>query len=253
MKKVIKLVTLNVWNGGKLFDKLLLFLKQQDADILVLQEVYNGKDSALQQRFRSFDIFRRELGFQHAIFAPIAEDISSGVNQDVGNATYTKFPIKLHNTSWFDLPYGPFNLANSTDFTKYPSGLLHTAIQIDNTTIDVFNVHGIWGFDGKDNKRRLKMGKTIIEKIKDKKNVVLAGDFNVTPNTETIKNIEKYLDNVFKDEFVSTFNMRYKDNPGYATEVVDMIFVSPLIEVVKQYCPDDDVSDHKPLVVELNI
>ncbi|MBI3620307.1 hypothetical protein HY214_04160 [Candidatus Roizmanbacteria bacterium] len=97
------------------------------------------------------------------------------------------------------------------------------------------------------------MSKVIIDEIKDKENIILAGDFNVKPKTKTITDIENYLVNVFKNELKSTFNMRQKTDPGYATAVVDMIFVSRNFKVAKHSCPDIDVSDHLPLVAELTI
>ena len=97
------------------------------------------------------------------------------------------------------------------------------------------------------------MSKIIRDQIKDKENVILAGDFNVRPDTKTIHNIEKVLKNVFKDELVTTFNMKRKTNPGYATAVVDMIFISHNTAVVSHSCPPVDISDHLPLVCEFNI
>jgi hypothetical protein len=43
----IKVVCLNLWQGGNLFDGILKFLEAEDADILLLQEVYNASDPKL--------------------------------------------------------------------------------------------------------------------------------------------------------------------------------------------------------------
>jgi endonuclease/exonuclease/phosphatase family metal-dependent hydrolase len=119
--------------------------------------------------------------------------------------------------------------------------------------LNIFNIHGIWGLDSKDNERRLKMSKIIVDEIKNKENVILAGDFNVNPNTKTIENIELYLKNVFKDELKTTFNMKQKVGKGYVTSVVDMIFVSKYINAIRHYCPDLDISDHLPMVCILEL
>ena len=115
---------------------------------------------------------------------------------------------------------------------------------------------GIWGLDGGDNSARFKMSDIIVEQIKDKEKVLLAGDFNLKPNTQTIKNIEKYLTNVFKDELKSSFNLSRKNLekfPGYATAVVDMLFVSSDIKLLTHSCPQVDVSDHLPLICEFEV
>ena len=97
--------------------------------------------------------------------------------------------------------------------------------------------------------------------------MVLAGDFNVSPDTQTISNIEKYLLNIFKDQLKFTFNLKIKkeairqrtyiysgdDLKGFANAAVDMIFVSPGFKVVDHCQPKVDASDHYPLVAVLEI
>jgi endonuclease/exonuclease/phosphatase family metal-dependent hydrolase len=73
------------------------------------------------------------------------------------------------------------------------------------------------------------------------------------PTNQAIKNIEKHLDSIFQGELKTTFNMKHKDNPGYATAAVDMMFVSSDMSVDYKSCPDVDVSDHLPLVAVLDI
>jgi endonuclease/exonuclease/phosphatase family metal-dependent hydrolase len=82
------------------------------------------------------------------------------------------------------------------------------------------------------------------------------GDFNVQANTKTIKNIEKHMQNVFKEDLTTSFNLAHKDlekYPGYETAVVDMFFVSKDVKVITKSVPDDDVSDHLPLLCEVEI
>jgi endonuclease/exonuclease/phosphatase family metal-dependent hydrolase len=47
--------------------------------------------------------------------------------------------------------------------------------------------------------------------------------------------------------------MHRKDNPGYATAAVDMLFVSPGIKIIDRQCPDVDISDHLPVVATLEV
>jgi endonuclease/exonuclease/phosphatase (EEP) superfamily protein YafD len=55
------------------------------------------------------------------------------------------------------------------------------------------------------------------------------------------------VENIFGESLISTFNMKYKNNPGYATAAVDMIFTGKGIHIVEKECLDADVSDHFPL------
>ncbi|MBU0974285.1 hypothetical protein KKD03_01130, partial [Patescibacteria group bacterium] len=86
--------------------------------------------------------------------------------------------------------------------------------------------------------------------------LLLAGDFNLNTYTKTIKKIENVLESVFKSDLKTSFNLKRKDlekDPGYVTSAVDMMFVSKDVRVIKRSCPDVDISDHLPLVVELEL
>lgn len=123
--------------------------------------------------------------------------------------------------------------------------------------VDVYNFQGVWDLDGDNNSpQRARMGQTIVDAVKGKQRVILAGDTNARPTTQAIKNIENHLTNVFKAELTTTFNVAQKDLdkfPGYASSVVDMLFVSPAVTVKDHYCPPVNVSDHLPLVATLGI
>lgn len=253
----MKLITLNIWKGGSIQNKAINFLKKEGPDIITLQEVYNRKEPYLEDRYRSLEILKIELPLKYFDFAPAFRDITKKDNLDAeqGNAIFSRFLIKKSNIVFFGAPYqSVYDYEEKKVYDVLPRILQNVAIEIESTTFHIYNIHGIWGLDGNDNEKRLKMSETIVDEIKNKKNIILAGDFNVRPDTKTIKNIEKYLKNVFKDELTTTFNVKRKSEPGgYATSVVDMIFVSPDMKVVDHYCPDEDISDHLPLVCVFEI
>ena len=117
-------------------------------------------------------------------------------------------------------------------------------------------MHGLWELSGGDTPERLKMSEIIVQEVGNKRKVILAGDFNLRPNIQTVQNIEKHLANVFKDQLRTTFNLKRKDLkkfPGYASTVVDMIFTSKDVSILSRGSPNVDVSDHMPLVVEFSV
>ncbi len=246
----VKFISLNILRGGELFDEILQFLKNEDADILALQEVYDGKNEHLERRFRSFDILSRELNYHSQAFSPAFLHATKEATVPQGNAVFSKFPITSIDTIFYDIPFGTWDWKKDEagNFQRIQRNLQHVTIDIEGKVLNVFNTHGIWGTDGEDNERRLGMSETIIKELEGKNSVILSGDFNVKPHTKTIGNIEKRVRNVFKDELKSTFNMKRKKDAGYATAVVDMIFVSDEIKVLDHACPAVDVSDHLPLV-----
>jgi endonuclease/exonuclease/phosphatase family metal-dependent hydrolase len=127
-------------------------------------------------------------------------------------------------------------------------------VTIEEKQLHVCNMHGVWDLDGKrDTKERLRMSKLIVKEIKKKSPLVLMGDFNVQPHTKTIDLVEEHVTNAFKGEMTTSFNMEHKKNPGYAAAVVDMFFASPDVKVISKSVPTDDVSDHLPLLVTIEI
>jgi endonuclease/exonuclease/phosphatase family metal-dependent hydrolase len=75
--------------------------------------------------------------------------------------------------------------------------MLSTEIKVKNKILLVINLHGLWGGDGGDNEVRDAIIEKILEKIKDNQNVIVAGDFNMNPQTKAIRRLEKRLVNVF--------------------------------------------------------
>ncbi len=253
-----KVISLNLWFGGELFDAILDFLKKEKPDILACQEVINGKDTALDRQYRSFDILKAELGYDYAVFSPAFFSAFSKsakkITAERGNAIFSRFPILKTNTTFYDVPYDGNYAWPEKDFSRTPRNLQEAVLKIGDNQLNFFNTQGIWGFDGRDNERRLAMAETIVNEIKDKENVILTGDFNLDSDTETIGNVEKYLKNVFKNELTTTFNMKRKSSSGgWAKATVDMIFVSKNMKVSEHYCPKEDISDHLPLVCVVDI
>jgi endonuclease/exonuclease/phosphatase family metal-dependent hydrolase len=248
----LKIVTLNIWRG-EVYKEAIDFLMQENADIILLQEVYNGTDKNLPIPYRLYG-FLSEMFPQHfSIFGAQFCDITEYGNIDEGNAIFSKFPIVSSKNTFFDIPYSVFNNHAKERFDDNPQAILQAELKFGEDTLSAFCVHGVWGFDGKDNKRRFIMAKVIKNETSGHKNTILAGDFNLVHNTKAVGQIEEHLKSVFKDSLISTFNMKYKDNGGYATAAVDMVFVSPNISVLAKSCPQVDVSDHLPLVVTVEV
>lgn len=248
-----KILCLNLLEGGQFWDNIKTFIEREQPDIVSFQEYGNGgEDQPLQyQSPRRFDPLL--AGFEK-YYSPELVQVWPTGPVEAGNCIYSRYPITFRHTVML---HGAFETvtrpADEKDFSHYPKNLQHVVVDVQGTPLHVCNLHGVWGQDGDDNPARLRMSELVKAEIADHQPLVLMGDFNLKPNTQTIANLETKLVNVFKDELTTTFNMRHKTNPGYATAVVDMFFATPDVKIINKACPEDDVSDHKPLVVTIEV
>ena len=168
---------------------------------------------------------------------------------ECGNAILSKFPISDSSNIFFADPYRERNAHDPAEYPTTPRNLQHVVVNTARKRLNLFNFQGVWDLDGDNySAQRQHMTKVIIEQVAGKSYVILAGDTNAKPTNKSITAIEEYLTNVFGYELTTSFNMRRKDNPGYATACVDMIFVSSDISVIEKSCPNIDISDHLPLI-----
>jgi endonuclease/exonuclease/phosphatase family metal-dependent hydrolase len=248
----LKVVCLNLWQGGNLFDNILDFLTKEDADILMLQEAYDSTDPATPINYHSIDVLREKLTYKYYDFAPAMLDIVPEGKVVSGNAIFSKYPLKPHEAVFFSNPFRERVAHDPKEFPTTPRNLQHVTVVLPAREINLFNFQGVWDLDGDNySEQRRKMSETIIESIKDKNNVILAGDTNAKPTNKAMTAIEEHLNSVFGNELTTSFNMLRKDNPGYANAVVDMMFVSKNIKIQKRSCPQIDISDHLPLITTL--
>jgi len=250
----LKTVSLNLWNGGRLMESALDFLRDQDADVVFLQEVYDGTDPGLEPRFRSMQVLADELRYPHVEFAPAMLDKLPQGDIAAGSAILSKYALQAADLIFFNEPFHELTSTDPRTFSTMPRILQHVTADFPAGALNLFNVHGVWDLDG-DNfgERRREMRDKILLAIKGKSNIILAGDTNAQPTNEMWPPIEAQISSVFGTALKSTFNMKHKTNPGYATARVDMIFVSPNIKVLEKQCHDADVSDHLPLTASLEI
>ncbi len=253
----VKFITLNIWNGGQLFDATIKFLQEENPDIAVFQEVYSGGTPSQERRFRSIEVLHEALpDLKYSAFGGTIIDHGNG-DLPWGNAVFSKFPIIEKKNVLFEDEVGDFDFVTRNDFQNVTQGMCGATIEVNGKNIDVYSIHGVWGTHGQDTPERTQMGTTIINSLKDVSPLIIAGDTNLYPDTQFVKDVCENLNvtNIFGTELATTFNMKYKDpeKTGYATSPVDMVMASPELTVISKDMPLVDASDHYPLKVIFNL
>lgn len=251
----LKILSLNIEHGGVTMQPLLEFIRDTNADIMLLQEVHSSGDQSLEPRLRTMQYFAEELDYTFSSFAPKYRDFDNtedGTSYS-GNAVFSRLPILETRTHYHRLPYSETYHDSFETAAECPDVLQQCLIRSSAGDINVFNLHGPWDLDGEHyGEGRQKMSDAIIAATTGLPRVILGGDTNAKPVNEAFTRIT-HLKSVFGDELQTTFNMKRKKLPGYATAAVDMIWLSPDIHLVTKARPDVDVSDHLPLIVSVAI
>lgn len=261
----MKLISLNIW-GGIIYEPLIKFLKEhsEDIDIFCFQEALNSSHSKiLEERIftgaRS-DIYKRLLPILkdfHSYYAPDFDLKDFGGEADIevpfGNAIFVNKKLKMkeignifvHNERYNNIrkDEGFPNLSKSVQFINF---------ERKRGNYWVFNYHGVWIPGPKiDNEYRTKASKNI-RKIMDSKigAKILCGDFNLLPNTESLKILLAGMRDLVKENNItSTRNKYFKGN--FST-YSDYVIVSNDIKVKDFQVLKDEVSDHAPLLLEFD-
>ncbi|MDP4010130.1 MAG: hypothetical protein Q8P53_04095 [Candidatus Shapirobacteria bacterium] len=227
----MRLVFLNTWYG-KINQPLVKFIEKesQNTDVFCFQEASEKVRWFLKNNLSNYTLITD--------YKYIDND------DDFPQSTYIKNTLKINT--------------NSTILSDEPnSGLcVYTQIQNENKIINLCNVHGISKPGNKlDTPGRIKQSQIIIDFMKNVAGPkVIGGDFNLELNTESVKMFEDngYI-NLIKEFNISTTRnelawKKYPDNKQY---FADYIFVSPDIKVINFSVPNIEISDHLPLILEI--
>lgn len=240
----MKIITLNTWGGraGK-EDLLSFFKKYKDVDIICLQEIYHeASHVVIEDRGDVLELF---------------SEIQKILNSHIG---YFKAAIPNYGIAMFiKKDYEVFEEGSQIMYepTDYQGGGNHsrnfqyvTSVH-QGKKITVINLHGLWNGKGKtDTEERLMQSKKVLEFTKTlTHDFIICGDFNLLPDTESLKMFEQSgLKNLIKEfDIKDTRTSHYKKPERFA----DYMFTTKNIEVIDFKVLPEEVSDHAALYLEI--
>lgn len=246
----MKVLTLNLW-GGRLNDTLLDFLAERtDIDIFCFQEVYRNADGLeLVYTNVNLDLYNDlvvVLPGYHSFFESLIEDYW-GLALFVKKGTDFEVPIcsVIYNADEYTLEEQAFGHSPK----KVQSAAVYRA---DGTIVHVCNVHGLWNGNGKEDcTERLIQSMLLIKHIERLPGLILlCGDFNLSPGTQSLAKIEARLGltNLITVHGVTSTRTAYYEK---ANRFADYILHSPALLVAEFKVLPDVVSDHAALYVEI--
>jgi endonuclease/exonuclease/phosphatase family metal-dependent hydrolase len=241
----MKILQLNIW-GGKLGKQIIELIGREKPDIVCFQEAivlpHHG-----ELLFTQYGVIQKETGFEHSYFSPAFGFTMMNYRADFGNAVMSRVPF-THTTTVFtrgdynatmDLVDGDYNMRN----------LQHVTVEHGGKPLHILNHHGhhIRQHKNGDDETLRQCG-IIADYIKTLEgDVVLTGDFNLAPESESIGKINAILTNHCIQSGATTTRTPLT----HKTEVCDYIFSSPGLATKNFAVLPDIASDHAALVIEV--
>lgn len=214
--------------GGRQWLELIAFLNlhQERVDVFCFQAVYAdfGKASGLLTNFKAY-------------FVPILKNSADtelpNSNLSLGSAIFVRQGYTVQD-------YQEVRVRNIQvlDITKQEK------------KYRIINVHGLRGEGAQDdNVERLDQAKHIINLVETSSNpVVVTGDFEVSPETRSIKLLVDSGLVSLTDEY--RIRSTWSELSAQAERLTDYMFISPKIKVKGFSVPNVAISDHLPLIFE---
>jgi exonuclease III len=269
----VRIETINIW-GGRLYEPLNDFISDQsvNVDIFCLQEVFDTTSERkitgethpvanlldihpdeLPDRANGFTEFSRILPDHKGFFRPtlFRRDHSGEVDFDLryGLAAFVRKSLIVLDEGEISV-YDRDESVN-IDNRNHSRNMQYLVIEMNGTEVTIGNLHGLWTGGGKgDTDARLEQSrrvKTFLDSRKSPK--ILCGDFNLLPDTESLRILEDGMVNLVKEYGITSTRSEYYTKPE---KFADYIFVSPDVEVKDFRVLPDPVSDHLPLLLEFS-
>lgn len=242
----MKLITLNVW-GGHLRNPLLRFIhNNRHIDFFCLQELYFNahRTISVKERELSLNIFsdlKKLLPDHRAIFKPAVENV-------YGIGMFIRNDIDI-------IGEGEINIHQRQHYPgiglNHDRNLQWIECNHNNKIFSILNVHGLWNGKGKKDTPERIIQSQRIRQFMDTINTpkILCGDFNLRPDTESMKLLELGMRNLISSNNIKSTRTRFYTKQE---QFADYVLISPEIKVNQFAVMNDEVSDHAPLFLDFD-
>ena len=206
---------------------ILKYLKDNNIDILNLQELYFRLDKDLSKELKKINYKKigKYRGISRILLKPFNESTPIITNKDIVEIKHFRLPF--------------FPSLQKRVMTKI-------VIKYNNELVSIYNTHLDFKYD-KVKKKELDKIYEIISK--DKNKIILTGDFNLKNNKEIFND---FVDKLNKLGIVRIALDEKTLKQSMYNRAIDHIFISKEFKIVdKEVIKTLDISDHYPLLIKL--
>ena len=248
----MKTISLNTWGGRGGKEALLQFFENNtDTDVFCLQEIWNGGEEMVGVQAGGVPL----VGITNSLLSDIASVLPDHqvffrphFRDYYGLAMLVRKSFTIQEEGEVFV-YQERGFVSSDEYGNHARNIQYVTLQTEVGIRTVINFHGLWNGRGKgDVEERLLQSANIIHFVGSLNHpFVLLGDFNLRPDTESLKKLEDFpLRNLIREYGItSTRTSLYTKEERFA----DYALVSNGIEVEDFCVLPDEVSDHAPLAL----
>lgn len=242
----MKLISLNTWGGRAGFPLLKTFFeKYQNADVFCLQEIWQTKDLELIET-KDLPIVP-DLLEQIATLLPEFNFYFRPQYRNIyGLATFVRKSILVEDEGEFFV-FKEQGFENPTAVGNHARNIQHLRLKTEIGTMTLVNFHGLWNGHGKsDSADRITQSEKIAHFLSGLRTpYVLAGDFNLTPDTQSFRILNKVCPkDLIADYGVTSTRSSYYTKPE---KMADYILTCENTKATAFEVLPDEVSDHLAL------
>jgi endonuclease/exonuclease/phosphatase family metal-dependent hydrolase len=241
----LKFISLNI-EGDKHLPLVTDFFKSANSDVILVQEIFKHTTEFLA------DLLQMEY-----VFVPTctrAINYGEGESYEWGVAIFSKYTFKEQKVEYYAIDEGDKipeykRDANGRSIVFPSRVLLFVVIEKNGVRYHIANTHFTWTPDGKSSEQQHRDLTHLLEVLKDKNNLIMAGDFNAPRGGDIHKILYESFHYWIPPEVSSTLDPKLHRVKGLEY-VVDHLFtrgnyVAEHVHVV------EGVSDHKAIVAEI--
>ena len=239
----LKVITINVWRyyeWEKRKDKLIDFLKKENADIILFQEAASSERFAWKNQIEEIN---ENLNYRSFAFEKLVK-MTKWYEEPIDYEMYYGFGIlskyEIKKSELIKLSH----VMKEKDF-----GFMHIVVEKNKKNFDFLSVH----FENTDEGSKQQLKETLNWCEKKKISPIIAGDFNMK-DTNTLGEIASgnYEISYFVKKYFSFMPTEFSNNKEPIT--LDYIIVKKTkFKIKKVQCVEDSPSDHKPIICEIEI
>ncbi len=242
----MKIIQLNIFLGTYT-DNLISFLLDEKPDLVTMQEVTPEAFQIILKKTNLCGYLDKTTPFR---------ELKNHIF--LGNAVLTRGKIITRHVVRLNeyIEIGPLAEIKENELEKIPRSLLDAKIEMGKKHFHIISAQLAVRADRRDSPKKIRQAEKFSSYIKSlgEEPFIIGADFNAIPDSRVIKIINKVAQNSFDD-----FPIERTTHPTFhktkdfipAGLVIDYIYTSRHFQIKSLRAPVIDVSDHLPLIAEM--